>query len=175
MGTINYYTSDYITLGAKPYDYSDFENDTEFMEEAQNHINEYGGTIDNYIQDYINELYECDLSNIEHELNKHNFYYYHVVIKPGYYEGFSIDIENNFPIAFDSWEDKLLANKEITEIKKFLTECAGLGLVKCSPGWCTTYYNYTETINAIQKAVREMRDEIKTIPTWRQYEKELTR
>lgn len=32
MGAINYFTSDYITMGFKPYDTYDFENDPDFME-----------------------------------------------------------------------------------------------------------------------------------------------
>ena len=35
MGTINYGTSNYITIGIKSYDASDFEKDIDFMEELQ--------------------------------------------------------------------------------------------------------------------------------------------
>ena len=152
MGTINYYTSDYITLGVRPYDSEDFINED--------------GNID---YELINIYYEEDLANIKHEIEKHNFYYYHVTINPGYYEGFSLDIENNFPVALDSWEDRRSANKEITELKQFLIDCVGLGMVQCFPGWCTGYCNYTETIEAIKNATKAMREELKSIPTWIQY------
>lgn len=155
MGTINYGTSDYITLGIRPYDTDDFIDEN--------------GEID---YNLINIYYEDDFTNIENELKKHNFYYYHIALKSGYYEGFYLDIENNFSVALDNWEDRRAANKEITEIKQFLIDCAGLGLVKCSPGWCTGYYDYNETVAAISDAVKEMRAELKTIPTWRQYERE---
>lgn len=80
--------------------------------------------------------------------------------------------ENNFyPVALDGWEDRRDANKEITEIKQFLIACAGLGLVECSPGWCTGYNDYNGTIQAIKAAIKEMRSELKTIPTWLQYER----
>lgn len=91
--------------------------------------------------------------------------------KYGNYEGFTLDIENNFPIAFDGWEDRREANKEITEIKEFLIACAGLGLVECSPGWCTGYNDYKGTIAAIKAAIKNMREEVKRTPTWAQYEK----
>lgn len=169
MGAINYFTSDYITMGVKPYDASDLENDNNFMEELQNEVNEYGGTIEEALNNYISACYESDYENIECELNKHNFQYYHITIKPGYYEGFTLDIENNFPIAFDGWEDKREAQKEITEIKQFLIACAGMGLVKCSPGWCTGYSDYNSTIKAIGEAIKEMREESRAIPTWAQY------
>lgn len=160
MGAVNYFTSDYITLGVKPYDYYDFENDNEFMKEIKEEVNEYGGTVENAIYDYINNLYECDYEKIKTELENHYFTYYHLTIKPGYYEGFTIKIENNYPVAFDGYE----VQKEITEIKKILTACAGMGLVKCSPGWRTGYANYSETITAINEAVKEMRTEAKTTP-----------
>lgn len=171
MGAINYFTSDYITIGLKPYDTIDLENDSEFMEELQNEINEYGGTLENALNDYISICYESDYSNIEYALKKYSFYYYHVTIEPGYYEGFTIKIENNFPIAFDNYEDKKEANKEITQLKLFLIECARLGLVECFPGWCTGYSDYKNTIKAINIAAQAMREEVKTIPTWNQYNK----
>jgi hypothetical protein len=169
VGAINYYTSDYITLGVKPYDYDDFANDADFMEEAQNNIDEYGGTIESEIYSYIQECYACDLMNVETALKHYDFYYFYVAIKYGYYEGFTIDIENNFSVAFDTWEDKQLAQKEITRLKEFLIECAGLGLVSCSPGWCTGYSDYKGTLTRISSAVREMREEVRRTPTWAQY------
>lgn len=172
MGTINYGTSDYITLGIVPYDTDDFRTDADFMRDIEKHVDEYGGTIESYMQYIISQYYEDDWYNIENELKKHHFYYYHIAIKPGYYEGFYLDIENNFSVAFDSWEDRRAANKEITELKRFLIDCAGLGLVKCSPGWCTGYSDYSGTIAAINEAVKEMREELKNIPTWRQYMRE---
>lgn len=102
MGAVNYFTSDYITMGLRPYDSLELENDLEFMEEMQTQVNEYGGTIENAITEYIEDCYNCDYENIKTELEKHNFYYYHIAIKPGYYEGFTLDIENNFPVALDS-------------------------------------------------------------------------
>ena len=172
MGSINYFTSDYITLGLRPYDRDDYENDPEFMEELQREVDEYGGTVETALDSYINEYYSCDYDNIKTELEKHYFYYYHITIKPGYYEGFTLDIENNFPVALDSWRDRRDASKEITEIKQFLIDCAGLGLVACYPGWCTRYSDYNGTIQAIKAAIKAMRDELKTIPTWAQYNRE---
>ncbi len=169
MGAVNYFTSDYITMGLKPYDVDDFTSDQEFMEEMRKQAEEYGETVDESINEYINDCYECDYSNIQSELEKHSFYYYRITIKPGYYEGFTLDIENNFPVAFDSWEDKRVVQKEITEIKAFLIACAGMGFVSCSPGWCTGYSDYKCTLQAIKAAIKEMREEARTIPTWLQY------
>ena len=171
MCAVNYFTSDYITMGLRPYDRFDLENDRDFMEELQREVDEYGGTVEKALDSYINECYASDYDNIKTELEKHYFYYYHITIKPGYYEGFTLDIENNFPVALDSWEDRREAMKEITEIKQFLIDCAGFGLVACFPGWCTGYSDYNGTIQAIKAAIKEMRSELKTIPTWLQYER----
>lgn len=172
MGTINYGTSNYITIGIKPYDASDFEKDIDFMEELQNEVNEYGGTIEEAMNNYIQGCYEADHSNIEYLLNnKYDFHYFHVVIKWGYYEGFYIDIENNYPVCYDSWNDKQAALKEATQIKLFLLECIDNGLCKCSPGWCTGYYDRAESVKAVKQAVKEMKEEIRSIPTWRYCER----
>lgn len=175
MGAINYYTSDYITLGIKPYDPEDLLNDSDFMQFIKE---EWKINIDNEaelyqaIQDQIEENYSCDLENVKTERAKYSFWYYHVTIKPGYYEGFTIDIENNFGLAYDDYISKREANKEITLLKQFLIKCAGYGLVACSPGWCTGYKDYIGTLKEINAAIKEMRKEVKIIPTWKQYERE---
>ena len=155
MGTINYFTSDYITIG---YDLSyDYENDFETYEEAQEQL---------YFD--IEETHEI----IADLLKKYDFYHYHVVIKPGYYEGFSIDIENNFSICFDNYQDKKEVQKEITQIKDFLLKCLDYGLCVVYPGWCTSYLNKSDSIKGVKEAIIDMRLEAKTIPTWNQYERE---
>lgn len=148
MGTINYGTSDYITIGYNlNWDDSEFETWEEMENEKQ---------LD------IEDMY----TNIRAILNEYDFIFYHVVIKPGYYEGFYIDIENNFPYCYDSREDKRAAQKEITKLKAFLIECVNTGLVQVWPGWCTSYNTRIESIDAIKTAIKEMRAEIKNTPTW---------
>lgn len=139
MGAVNYGSSDYISIGLNVS--RDFEEWE--IEEIEN--------------------------DIETLLNEYNFYYFHVVIKPGYYEGFYIDIENNFPVAFNWYEEKQDAQKEITQIKRFLLGCVSLGLVQYFPGWCTGYSTETETKAAINTAIKAMRQDVKTTPTWKQY------
>ena len=169
MGAVNYFTSDYITMGIEPYSAYDLENDPGFMDALQDEVNEYGGTIDEALECYIQTSYEADEMNIEFILEKYSFDYFHVTIKPGYYEGFTLDIENNFSVAFDGWEDKRAAQREITSLKKCLIECAGAGMVECWPGWCTTYNDYKGTCKAIGAAIKVMRDEVNSTPTWTQY------
>lgn len=165
MGTVNYCASDYITLAVEPYDVDNFLNDPAFRAE-------YPDADRDFVYDVINDYYGDDEANVETILRRLPMNYYHVIIKWGYYEGFSIDIENNFGLCYDSYEDKREAQKEITQLKKALVEMAGCGLKVCSPGWCTSYGDYNATIRAINRAVRDMREEVRTIPTWTQYAKE---
>ena len=156
MGTINYGSSDYITMGLNVDNlwcdsfYSENEPEFETMQLDRE------------------ELWE----EVEKELNKYGFCYYHVVLKPGYYEGFYLDIENNYSVCYDFWQDRREANKEITQLKRLLLALADFGMVSCMPGWCTGYEDYNGTIKAIEGAIKGMREEVKSIPTWTQYERE---
>ena len=142
MGAINYFTSDYITLGVNC---NYIESDDAFY----------------FLQD--------DYEQIESILKGENFYYFNVRMCPGYYEGFSIDIEYNFGYCLDGWQDRRQALKEITGIYNFLLKCINdFGLVACSPGWCTSYYDYNESIKRLKQAIKEMRQAVQNTPTWAQ-------
>lgn len=169
MGTINYFTSDYITLGIKPYEVEDYLNDPDFMTFLMEECNVNTDNRDEvleYIYDEIQRDYDDDYANVQYELENHIFTYFNVVLKPGYYEGFSIDIEHNFGYCYEDYSEKLEAQKEITEIKEFLMNCAGYGMVACSPGWCTGYSDYKSTVKAIKAAIAAMRDEVRSTPTY---------
>lgn len=139
MGAINYGTSDYISIGLNVS--GDFD---EWEQEERR--NEIDAILENY-----------------------GFWYFHVTLKSGYYEGFYIDIENNFPCFFDNWEEKRDAQKEVTQIRRFLMDCTAAGLVQYSPGWCTGYSTEKETRAAINATIKEMRREVQETPTYRQY------
>ena len=142
MGTINYKTSDYITLG---YNCNNIDYDDPFYSEM--------------IQD--------DYDQTADTRARYDFYYFHVSIDPGYYDGFCIEIEHNFTYCYDNYEEKRAALREITQIKKFLLECVDVaGLCAVSPGWCTSYYDREETIIKIDAAIKEMRQTVKDTPTW---------
>lgn len=167
MGTINYGTSDYITIGLKPCDGYDLMNDADFVsfcDECGYDVEEYS-----YIaaDDYNNDDYE----NIKAVLNKYDFYYFHISVEQGYYEGFYVDIQNNFPVAFDDAAEKREAQKEVTRIGRFLHECVDNGLCEVWPGWCPSYKDRETTLKSIQTAILDMRAEVKSTPTWKQYER----
>ena len=142
MGTINYKTSNYITLG-------------------------YNTNNIDYEDEFFNELIDDEYYNIKKLLENERFYYFHITLEPGYYEGFTIDIENNFSWCFDDYNEKMQASKELTQIKNFLfyiVENFNINVV--CPGWCTSYGDHKKTISEIKKAIKTMKSEIKNTPTY---------
>ena len=145
MGTINYKTSDFITIGynCNNIDYDEYEWSRETIEE-------YYSTVAALLKELDNKIY-C----------------FKVTLEPGYYEGFSINIEHNFNWCYDNYQEKLAAMREITQIKKFLLtlvndfECCAV-----FPGWCTKYADYTESVKLLNEAVQEMRETVKNTPTY---------
>lgn len=133
MGTINYHTSDYITLGVNP------------------------NTTDAIDCDFLWEEIENILDSVV--LNN-----YKVSIKPGYYEGFSVYIENYLPVCFYSWEEKKEAYEEISFLVKCLLECIDCGLVQCWPGWCTAYASKEYSYKGLLAALKEMKEDVKKTP-----------
>ena len=69
MGTVNYATSDYITLGIIPYDEVELLNDPAFMKELREEVEKYGGTVENAFHDYISGCYESDEENAQYMRN----------------------------------------------------------------------------------------------------------
>ena len=130
MGTINYGTSEYITIGLKPYNTDDY-----IFED---------GSVD---YDAMSIDYDCDIENVQFIMDKYNFSFFDINIKYGYYEGFYLDINANFD--FYNWQDKKDALKEATQLKNMLIECCGVGLCVVYPGWCTAYMPYKESVNNI--------------------------
>lgn len=137
MGAINYGSSDYINLGWDLRNYPDLTGlDYEGITEA--------------IEDMI---YNNDLN------------FFTIDIEPGYYDGFYLNIEFTYPSVFYDYSEKREALKEVTRIKRLLYALSRMGVVQYSPGWCTGYYTASETRVNINKAVKEMRRDIKDTPT----------
>lgn len=165
MGTINYKTSDYITLAIKPYDYDDYKT-SDFMEFI---ADEWGVNLEDdnevlkAISDQMSIDYDCDYDNAEAITDKYNYYYFDAVLEYGYYEGFMLNIELKYN-CFEDEEERAEAMEEIQNIKKMLVELSGVGMVVCFPSWYTTYYNYEQTQQKIDEAIKEMTEEVKTLP-----------
>ena len=144
MGAINYYTSDFVTIGYN-LNFVDYEDD--------------------FYNDIISDYYY----QVKYRLNREKFSIFTVELKPGYYEGFTIDLKLDY-FYFEDYIEKREAQKEITRIKNFLIEC--INDFECCavfPGWCTTYLNYDESIKAVSEAVQEMREAVRSTPTYKNY------
>lgn len=159
MGTINYNSNKYITIGLYPLSVCDFsQEDIEEIEHRQN------------IYEYIQDCNDIDRENIEDILSKYEkqFNQYKISIESGYYEGFYISIEDEY-IYYDDCIEKRATQKEITAIKSFLIDCVNNGLVACFPGWCTKYLSREDSLKEISKAIKEMRQAAKAKPTYKNY------
>lgn len=144
MGTINYKTSDFITLG---YNCNNIDYE------------------DDFYHDIIMNYYD----QIQYRLKQEYFSYFNITLEPGYYDGYFINIKFDF-LFFDTWEDKRNAQREITEIKNFLLECINdFECVAVFPGWCTSYADYKKTLQELKAAVAVMRRTVKNTPTYKNY------
>lgn len=180
MGTINYGTSDYITMGLKPYDGWSMKKDEEYLTEILERFAEAGieeptdDDIDSMIGDDIQAYTEDDYTSALRIRDKYSFGYFNVYLVTGYYDGFYLEISQDYMRTYDlgrttvidSYKDRIAINKEISEIKKFLLELVDIGLVSVYPGWCTGYADRKQTLKDINKAIKEMREELKSTPTW---------
>ena len=132
MGAINYGTSAFLcSIGYN------LNNDVADYEEAQN-----------------NQLWTAE--KVQAYLDDIRLSFYDIEIKPGYCEGFYLDISD---INGDYYSDDDCKNervKELHNIGRALIHLANhCGLVLYAPGWCTSYATTDYTIRAIKQAVKD--------------------
>ena len=172
MGTINYKTSELLTLATNIKTYP---NDEEIKDEIENaRIDGYTLTEEeardrliDFNNDYINDLYNwCN-----DEIKKYNFNCYKISCEPGYYDGFSIYIKFKY-FYFDNYQEKQEAQKELTNIKKIMLKAVNDYFLRaCEPGWCTAWYDEKETIKKINESIKQERARLKSLHTDRTFEK----
>lgn len=146
MGTINYGTNKHITMGLNINNFDD---------------------MDDFEKEYEQEFILTEVTDI---LEKYTFTFWEISIESGYYEGFYIKIYNDW-LCFDDSIERKDALKETTQLKRFLLDCLACGLVAVYPGWCTGYADQEETKDEINEAIKNMKNDIKQLPTWKQLEK----
>lgn len=132
MGAINYGTSTFLcSLGYN------LNNDVADYEEAQD--NQYWTAKE--VQDYIDDLSLC---------------YYDIELKPGYYEGFYLDISDINGDYYSDYDCKEERIKELHKIGRALIHLTNhFGLVNYTPSWGTGYATKDGTIRAVKKAVKD--------------------
>lgn len=165
MGTINYMTSDIITLGLRPYEPQDFELDQDFMEDARERCEENGCSLFDWIEGTINEYTEDDRQTAADIISKYSFEFFQVSIEPGYYEGFSVYISDDLPGEYwdkDEREQALADAANLGDMLKELVNTAGL--VEVWPGWCTTYHDTDRTLKDIRTTIKGLIYDINDTP-----------
>ncbi len=160
MGTINYLTSDIITLvhDSNMYD-RDFIRDECILDDSDITPDEVTDSdidfiIDNFINDQISELENY----IGFEAPAMEFF--KLSVKYGYYKGVQLVIEDMTKYGFESVEERADALKEVDTLKSVLLAVHEIGFNACSPSWCTKYYNHDETTQMIDNAINELKNRI---------------
>lgn len=137
MGTINYKTGDYITLGIN-FDAEDYEAE--------------------YINDFYSEAEEIisELSYLEH---------FKVNIEYGYYEDFCVTVDSDLH-SIDDGETKAEYLAEIEDIRKILHRLLDeTQLTVTFPGWCMGYIeDYKEASNYIDEVAETMKGDVDLLP-----------
>ena len=130
MGAVNYKTSNYITLGfdlSKDFESDDIKNAT------------------------IDDAYE----SVRTLINKYDFSYINVTAIWGYYEGFSLYIDEID--LDDASENADEYHDDVKNLNKLLTDCVNdIGLVVVTPSWCTGYCDKSSSLEKIENAIRDL-------------------
>lgn len=165
MGTWNYGNShDIVTLGHYiGFDY--YPDDEEIADEMEELNVSREKAIESLIESnsyMVQDDFDSIKSHINNDLDLH---FYQVKAVEGYYSGFWIDIENDW-LCIDSYKDRAVIQKEITQIKKFLIKCVmEYGMRVHYPGWCVGWEDVIEnSIKKINEKIKEERQKVKKLP-----------
>ena len=162
MGTINYYTSDYITIASVCPLYPD-----DYREDAEEQARDTGEDVDTLIEQWIALEHEsawADAQEAAAKTKRNSFW--KLEARPGYYEGSQVIIKNELPTSLTNAERKT-ALAEVDELEKALVYLAeNSTFVETWPGWCQKRFTPAETLDAIARAAEEMREAVRAVPAW---------
>lgn len=166
MGTINFKTSDYITLGYKIRDSWDISHDPIFknfiLEEM--YANGYDDSdFEWYSEMRINEYAESDYDEISSALDRQRFSFFDIKLENGYYEGFQLLISANYDPDFLTKDDRIDFLAEVSHIREFLNLCVDYGMLECHPWWCTTWERADTTRADIDRVCDRIKEEFERI------------
>lgn len=161
MGTINYLTSDIITLVCDGHFADiDFIKDvlTDYGEEyPREDVEQY--QIDEYIDECIRDSYnliEARLYDVD------TFVFFKIKVDFGYYEGVQIVIEDLTKYGFEDSQERRDALKEANRLKNLLHIITReYSFYSCCPSWCSAYYDKNQTHARIDTAIKELKNRIR--------------
>lgn len=171
MGAINYGTNKILCSLGSYFISPDVDEETvkEYRKEFGLSEEDYSDSeIEEKIYDDNAEMIRFDMEEAERHLS--NYEYFDVSVECGYYEGFYISIDEKY-IYLDTYQDKILMQKELTKLKNDLIYCIeNLGVRVCYPGWCTDWEESVEdSIKELEASVKEERKRIKNLRTEKQF------
>ena len=161
MGTINYSIGEYITIGIKPFDFDDVKK---YL------ISEEYDITDNMVYEELENRYIELEERCSKIIDKNHYDFYYMDIHPGYYEGFTVNLETYFTDSLYSEKDRTDALKETDILKQCLYDLIDEGLCVCYPGWCTGYLDNKESKEAINSAIEKIKSDIDKEEITKEYE-----
>lgn len=161
MGTINYLTSDIITLV-----YDGHFADIDFIKDV---LTDYGeeyprDEVDQYqIDEYLDECIQDRFNVIESRLNDvETFEFFKIKVDYGYYEGVQVVIEDLTKYGFEDSQERRDALKEASRLKNLLHIITRRDrFYACSPSWCIGYFDENQTHARIDTAIKELKSRIR--------------
>lgn len=165
MGTVNYQTSDYITLASAPL-YSE-----DYSEYAEEQAEETGKSVEAIIGSLMS-LGEEDswiaAKEAAEKTTRNEFWKLDAV--PGYYEGSQVVIHNELPESITD-EERQTALTEVDGLKVLLVGLVeNASFLETAPGWCPKWSARAETLESIDRAAEEMREAVLSVPAWKEAE-----
>ena len=125
MGTINYGTSQFVTVAAPDYDGN---------MEAYN-------TLEDWVRDKLNQ-YNFEYYDLDIEYGYYEGFYINIMKNDSFYFLDTLDAKETAPII----------RNEIDSVIALLKELCELGCCVVHPGWCTAYLNLEDSIKEIESA-----------------------
>lgn len=171
MGAINYGTNRILCSLGYYYISPDTDEETikEYRKEFDLSEEEWSDSeIEEKIYEDNSEMLRDDMKEVEKRLG--DYEYFEVSVECGYYEGFYISIDEKY-LYLDTYQDRILMQKELTKLKNDLIYCIeNLGVRVCYPDWCTGWEKSVEdSIKVLEASVKEERKRIKTLRTEKQF------
>lgn len=109
------------------------------------------------------EFFNYPMYETTETIDKYNLYYYELIIKVGYYNGFYLQLnDNNTKWIYNNTKEKQEVLKELTQIKDILIDIVKSGYCwGCYPSWVYNKLTTAETIKQIKETIKELKAEVK--------------
>ena len=165
MGTINFLTSDFLTLASAPL-YSE-----DYSECAEERAEETGKSVEAVIDSMMSLDEENSwIAAKEAAAKTARNDFWKLEAAPGYYEGSQVVIHNELPESITD-EERQTALTEVDGLKVLLIGLVeSANFLETAPGWCPKWSARAETLASVDRAAEEMREAVLAVPAWKEAE-----